>query len=52
MKTLKISDLTHLQLTELQSYLYKKEGIKYTFDQLIKNMALATALKLVEKHDK
>lgn len=54
MKTLKITEGTHAQLTEAQAYLYKKQGIKYTLNELI---AWATAKALVtyvkeQEHDK
>lgn len=35
MKTLKITEETHKQLNELQSYIYNKQGIKFTFNELI-----------------
>ena len=51
MKTIKISQMTHAQLTEAQAYLYKKQGIKFTLNEII---AWATAKALVEyaKNDK
>lgn len=44
MKTLKITEMTHTQLTEAQAYLYKKQGIKFTLNEII---AWATAKALV-----
>ena len=41
MKTIKITEQTHNQLVQLQAYLMNKQGIKYTFNELI-NWSTAT----------
>lgn len=39
MKTIKISETTHQAIINYQNYLYQKQGMKLTFDELI-NLAI------------
>ena len=50
MKTLKISTPVHRELVEMQAQIYRKQGIKLTFNEIIN--ALLITFKRNEKNDK
>lgn len=54
MKTIKVTEGTHKQLIELQSYLYNEQGIKYSLNEIISMSTAKQALRIavMKQHEK